>query len=222
MNISAWLWRISKKLSRKNIYEFLSEQLLLIAPNSIVLNVGSGGGIEEHIFHLNIDKRFTLISSDIDPLRHPDVVDDIVCSSFQDDFFDTIIIMEVLEHVADPVRAGKEIHRILKSGGRVILSVPFIFPLHDRPYDFYRFTKYGLAHIFREFDHLEIRERNSWTETILVLLVRLIGEPHRQVKIVSSMFLPIIFVCVPIFVLIAKLFPTDFITTGYVVSAVKR
>ena len=91
---------------------------------------------------------------------------------FEDKKFDYIFIMEVLEHVHNPIKAIKEIRRTLKKGGKLIMSTPFIFPIHDEPYDFFRFTKYGLKLILKNFRNITIKERNTSTKTILVLILR--------------------------------------------------
>ena len=62
-----------------------------------------------------------------------------------------ICIFEVLEHTKNPISAVNNIYEILDEGGYVLFSSPFIFHIHDEPYDFYRFTKYGLKHLFRDF-----------------------------------------------------------------------
>lgn len=58
--------------------------------------------------------------------------------------FDGIVCLEVLEHVPDPAMVVGEIARVLKPGGVAWLSMPFLYPLHDAPYDFQRYTEYGL------------------------------------------------------------------------------
>lgn len=58
--------------------------------------------------------------------------------------YDTVLATEVLEHVPHPERALAEIHRVLKPGGTLLLTVPFLARLHDEPYDFFRYTRHGL------------------------------------------------------------------------------
>jgi len=61
-----------------------------------------------------------------------------------DDSMDTVILTEVLEHVPDPVATLNEIFRVLKPSGKLVMSMPFLYPIHDAPYDFQRLTLFGL------------------------------------------------------------------------------
>jgi ubiquinone/menaquinone biosynthesis C-methylase UbiE len=63
---------------------------------------------------------------------------------FQDQEFDTIILSDVLEHLLNPQDLWFEMFRILKSGGKVILNIPFLYKLHEIPYDYFRYTEYAL------------------------------------------------------------------------------
>lgn len=69
---------------------------------------------------------------------------------FQKEIFDCILCTEVLEHVPNPVLALKEFYRILKPGGRIFLTTPFLVPLHEMPYDFFRYTPSALKSMARE------------------------------------------------------------------------
>lgn len=62
----------------------------------------------------------------------------------EDDSADCAICTEVLEHCPDPEAVLKEIHRVLKPAGCLLVTVPFIWPLHDVPYDEYRYTPFSL------------------------------------------------------------------------------
>jgi len=63
---------------------------------------------------------------------------------FHDECFDNVICLEVLEHMMDPGRVLTEIARVLKPGGHAWVSMPFLYPVHDAPFDFQRYTEYGL------------------------------------------------------------------------------
>lgn len=58
---------------------------------------------------------------------------------------DTIFYTQVIEHVFGHKHLLKDAHRLLKQNGRLILSAPLYWPVHDEPYGFYRFTGFGLA-----------------------------------------------------------------------------
>lgn len=66
---------------------------------------------------------------------------------FESGSFDTIFCHSVLEHCREPWDAFSEMWRVLTPGGVAIVSVPFVFYLHGQPYDYYRFTRYGLEYL---------------------------------------------------------------------------
>ena len=65
-----------------------------------------------------------------------------------DGHFDSIVCIAVLEHVENPEEIVPEFFRVLKPGGHVVASVPFLQPEHKVPTDFQRYTKDGLARLF--------------------------------------------------------------------------
>jgi SAM-dependent methyltransferase len=66
---------------------------------------------------------------------------------FKDAAFDTVFCSQVLEHLAEPWGALGELRRVLKPGGHLLFSVPFVYYLHGAPHDFYRFTPHGVRHL---------------------------------------------------------------------------
>lgn len=60
---------------------------------------------------------------------------------------DSILCTEVLEHVPNPMAVWKEFHRLLRPGGKVLLTTPMYWPPHELPYDFYRYPEHGLRRL---------------------------------------------------------------------------
>lgn len=67
-----------------------------------------------------------------------------------DHSYDTVCCFHVFEHVPMPDKAVSEMYRILKSGGTLIVSVPLFAGLHEEPYDFYRYTPYGIRFLLEQ------------------------------------------------------------------------
>lgn len=74
----------------------------------------------------------------------PDVYADGAALPFADACMDGVVCLEVLEHVPDPSLVVAEIARVLRPGGSAWISMPFLYPLHDAPHDFQRYTEFGL------------------------------------------------------------------------------
>jgi len=90
------------------------------------------------------------IGLDLDAGAGVDIVGSVEDLPFDDNSFFCVVCISVLEHVKDPKKAIAEMRRVLKPNHRLIFSVPFLFPLHETPRDFWRFTKYGLELLFEE------------------------------------------------------------------------
>lgn len=100
-------------------------------------------------------------SLDIDAKVFPTYVADIHNTKI-DVRFDTVVALEVLEHLERPWDAVEEIHRLLRGGGVAILSTRFIHPYHGEPHDYYRFTEYALRDLFSGFSRVHIIVQGSW------------------------------------------------------------
>lgn len=75
---------------------------------------------------------------------------DVMNLPFDNATMDTVLLTQVLEHVIDPKKALRETQRILREEGVLILSAPFIYQAHAEPYDFWRFSEYGLQHLITQ------------------------------------------------------------------------
>lgn len=99
-----------------------------------------GGGLNTYKQYFDCD----FICSDYKKYPHVDKVVDVTSMKFKNNTFDYILCFNVLEHVYKYENAINEMHRCLKKNGQLIISVPFMYPLHDEPTDYFRFSKYAL------------------------------------------------------------------------------
>lgn len=167
-----------KKITRKNLEKFLEKY----ATSKKVLDIGSGGS-SYHRFFPN------RLSVDIDPDRKPDIVADAHHLPFKDGEFEFILSTEMLEHVKDPFQVERELRRVMSSGGTLFLSTRFVFPLHDTPHDYWRFTKYGLRELFKEWKIIEIQGETRNFSTIGALLQRISFQSKLRLNKISKFFL---------------------------------
>ena len=119
--------------------------------------------------------------------RHLDVEHDLnEPLPFVEASFDTIVLSDVLEHIARPELLWAEMARILAPGGEILLNVPFYYWIHAGPYDFYRYTEFAL-HRFVEQAGLD-----------LVQLDVIGGAPEVLADVVAKNFAPVPVVGYPV------------------------
>ena len=90
---------------------------------------------------------------------------DLAAIPVRDARYDAVVFNQVMEHVPEPARVLAELGRVLKPGGRMIYTGPFFYEEHEAPYDFFRYTRYGLRHLFQEAGFAI--ERLDWLEGYL-------------------------------------------------------
>jgi SAM-dependent methyltransferase len=76
-----------------------------------------------------------------------DVWGDAAALPFGDNEFDTIAAFQVLEHVPEPSKVLVEAYRVLRPGGGIYISTPFMWGLHELPHDYFRYAPAGLHHL---------------------------------------------------------------------------
>jgi SAM-dependent methyltransferase len=92
------------------------------------------------------------IGCDIQDGLGVDRIEDVHRLSFPDASVGTVICLETLEHVGDPIRAVAEMHRVLRPGGVLAVSSLMFFPIHAHPWDYWRFTPEGFELLLRPFE----------------------------------------------------------------------
>jgi len=107
---------------------------------------------------LDLDKNVFLGDSEMN------TVADFTRLPFKTGSIDTILSTQMLEHTSKPDNVLREMHRILRDKGILILSIPQTWPVHCMPFDYYRFTKFGIEFLLSETDFkiLEISSRGGF------------------------------------------------------------
>jgi SAM-dependent methyltransferase len=103
-------------------------------------------------------KNFTIDTFDIVPTYSPTFIGDITKYNgfIADSSYDVIACLEVLEHTVNPFDAIKELRRLLKHGGYILLSAPLNWRIHGPVPDCWRFTEFGWKVLLKDFDIIEI------------------------------------------------------------------
>lgn len=133
--------------------EFIEDINKDIFEGATVFDAGAGDGhwrkrLPENIKYISMD--LGVGDAEVD-YSHLDITGDLRKIPLADNSVDVIICIQVLEHLPEPWTVIKELHRILKPGGKVFASCPQGEPQHQVPYDFFRYTIFGLRSIFEQY-----------------------------------------------------------------------
>jgi SAM-dependent methyltransferase len=93
-----------------------------------------------------------------------DAIADLTALPFPDGTFDAALHIVTIEHLSEPARALREIGRTLAPGGLLLVAAPHEWEVHQAPHDYFRFTRYGLAHLLEKsgFEVLELRAAGGY------------------------------------------------------------
>jgi SAM-dependent methyltransferase len=154
----------------------------------VVLDVGCGERPYRDLFE---NTRYIGINYGLEGAS-PDVAADAQALPIAAESVDVVFSTQVIEHLPHPERMLREAWRVLRPNGSLILSGPFYWPLHEEPYDFFRFTKYGFERLVAEAGFGDIRVENDCgaVTQVAVSLIEILPRP-------LSPLIPIINLCTP-------------------------
>lgn len=161
-----------------------------------LLDVGCGSKPYQNLF-LNVTEYIGMdievSGNDKDNKKYIDVYYDGKTIPFDSNSFDSVISSEVFEHVFNLEDILKEINRVLKPGGNALFTLPFVWEEHEKPYDFARYTKFGILHLLQKagFKIVEYQKSTNDFETIFQVFVHrfLLLQPFRNKILVRILYL---------------------------------
>lgn len=193
--------------------------------NEIILDLGCG---DRPSYHKKINGK--LFCFDIRKTRMRNIVGDANLLPFKNKIFDAVISINSFYYFSDPFTSAKEVSRILKKGGKFILVLPFIYPVHDAPIDKYRFTEFGIKTLLKDnFTIKEIKSIGGIFNLPAVVFHSLIKGIHFMTPKSPRLILSSLIVVLYPFYVIAQIFSLlDFLdktrrwSTHYFVLALKK
>lgn len=160
------------KFARRHLLHFESEIELAVAefagslPDGIrVLDAGAGEGRYAASF---ARQRYCGVDLGIGDAawnyRRLEAIADLTALPFDDAVFDAAIHLVTLEHLREPAAALRELARTLAPGARLLLAAPHEWEVHQAPHDYFRYTRYGLAHLLAQagMEAVEIRPAGGY------------------------------------------------------------
>lgn len=159
---------------RNGLYKSISN----IAPNirGDILDFGCGSKPYESLF-VNA-KSYVGVDIEVSGHNHRDSKVDYFYNGktlpFNDASFDAIVCFEVFEHVFNIEEVLAEMHRVLKPKGQLLISIPFAWDEHEIPFDFARYTSFGITHILNR-NNFEVVKLTKTTTYILAVFQMLIA-----------------------------------------------
>lgn len=137
------------------------------------LDAGCGSKPYAHLYHSDEYVGLEIDSPQSRSLNKADCYYDGNRFPFADEIFDSMVSNEVFEHVFNPGQFLNEVSRVLKPGGVILLTMPFVWDEHEQPHDFARYTSFGIKSLLEKHGFEVIEQRKS-TDDIRVIFQLLI------------------------------------------------
>lgn len=140
MDVHPFSTRLNYSVRRSHVDRFMHKSLVHIGPRSSVLDLGGLKTAKRGTFDLGQETQ-NIVYANISLLHGTDVQADGAHIPFATDQFDVVICSELFEHVPHPPAIIREVNRVLKPGGILLITVPFLYRTHGDPYDYGRYTE---------------------------------------------------------------------------------
>lgn len=229
---TGWFNRID--LENASIREFVAQMSDGLPKDARVLDAGAGESPYAEMF-----KNQRYIALDFGRgeqtwnYKSLNIIGDVQHLPIRSECMDYVISTQVMEHVPEPYLLLKGMYDVLKPGGSLFLTAPLSFGEHQPPYDYYRYTRYGLEHLLKKagFKIQSIEARGGYFTFLAVMMmwIYLLFFPPERKRYLKWLFLPLQLLVGGLFLMILPPVVSWFdrfdtqksITLGYKVIALK-
>lgn len=149
-----------RDVGRWYVTMFVKETASKLSAGSSVLDAGAGESVYKNLFsHCEYKAIDLAVGESKWNYANLDYVGPLHEMPVEDGIFDAVLCTQVLEHLEWPRESVREMHRVLRPGGVLYMTVPMAHAEHQIPYDFFRYTSYGLRSICAHagFDEIEVK-----------------------------------------------------------------
>lgn len=183
-----------------NRYHLISRQSLGKLHSCKILDIGSGDSDHTTLLHSSND--IFCLDYPVTNQRYqntPDIFGDACALPVGNETMDVVLLLEVLEHIGEDTQAIHSIKNVLKKGGRLYLSLPFLYPIHDAPYDFRRFTIHGIRHSLQKQGLKILNERSHGNSLVTAMqlmnlsLLEIIRDTGKKSQVIGFFMLLIFY-----------------------------
>lgn len=220
-------------ITRRRLSQHLSKIISNVCfdnNNDLIIDLGCGSSPYKKLFpsknYLGVDIHQNGHSDENDN-NHVDIIYDGENLPFQDSTIDLVFSSQVFEHIHNLDTVLKDVYRTLKPGGKLIASIPFVWDEHEIPFDYRRFTSFGVVDILEKHGcyHISLEKDTNFIEALAQMLIEYIWQyifpKNSQIKFLLT---PVIIAPITIAALaLAKILPkSDGFFLNTVVYAEKK
>ena len=184
---------------RRGLYRGLVSNAALM--HGVMLDFGCGSKPYKELFNVQ-----EYIGLDIEESGHEhtneqiDVFYDGVTIPFEDNHFDSVFSSEVFEHIFNLNDIIDELLRVMKPEAKLLLTLPFVWDEHEIPYDFARYTSFGISYILegKGFKVIKLEKSTSYVETVFQMWSAYVAQhilpsnPYLRLILIPLLISPII------------------------------
>lgn len=208
------------ELEARSIREAIVDSLPYV--HGRVLDIGCGTKPYQDLFR---GHHTAYIGIDLETVQKSkaDVFADSLRLPFRSGALDTVFSTQVIEHVPDPFLMMREMARVVRPHGHVIITAPQVWPIHEAPYDFFRYTRYGLEYLANQagLSVVLMRERHGGVYALGQMVCFMLYSRHHHSPVKRFLLKPIFLLTQLLAALVDRLYYYPEFTLGYVLVAQK-